>query len=138
MDPAELEGKTRAELLELCRARGLKATAWKRGRMEAALTGQDEPVEKTPKANVLAGQLEKRREERENGDAAAKRARENMLKRTGACQSTVCKAGCQAFELGEKDAFGWTMCLCGHTMWAHSPADQPAPEDGSRPAPQVV
>lgn len=126
MDPAELEGKTRAELLELCRSRGLKATAWKRDRMFAALTGQDEPVEKAPKKNVLADQLDARREER-SGEADAKKARENMLKRTGACQSTVCRAGCQEFELGEKDAFGWTMCLCGHTMWAHSPADQPAP-----------
>jgi hypothetical protein len=126
IDPAELEGKTRAELLELCRARGLKATAWKRDRMAAALTGQDEPVEKTPKANVLAGQLEAKRLEREDPGAEARKARESRLKRNGACQSrNGCR--CEAYEYARRDAFHWELCSCGHTQWAHAVAE-PAPD----------
>ncbi len=116
-----LAGKTRADLLELCRQAGFKATAWKRERMAAALTGAEEPP--APKANVLAGQLDKRREERETGDQAVAKALANRLKRTGACQSTVCAIQCQQYEEGHKDAFHWQLCTCGHTQWAHAVAE---------------
>jgi hypothetical protein len=122
LEPSELAGKTRAELLELCRARGLKATAWKRDRMHAALTGQDVPVPE-PRKNVLAGQLEARREENGSG-SDARRAAENREKRTGACQSLACSYGCEAYAFERRDAFGWHTCVCGHTQWGHAAGDQ--------------
>lgn len=123
LEPSELAGKTRADLLEMCRARGLKATAWKRDRMFAALTGQDEAMAPAPKKNVLASQLERKRDEAESGDAAVRKAQENMAKRTGKCLSTVCLLQCQAYEKGHKDAFHWQLCSCGHTQWAHAVAE---------------
>ena len=125
MDPAELEGKTRAELLELCRARGLKATAWKRDRMHAALTGQDEPVEKAPKKNVLAGQLEKRRDDAGSLDAERRKIKEQLALRTGHCLSkNGCKCG--AYVHGARDAFNWEICVeCGHCRWTHATVELP-------------
>lgn len=124
MDPSELTGKTRAELLEMCQARGLKASGWKRDRMYSALTGAEAP--ESTKKNVLADQLDKRREERETGDQVVAKALANRLKRTGRCLSTVCELECQGYEEGARDAFHWQLCTCGHTQWAHAEAEPEA------------
>lgn len=115
VEAAHLEGKSRAELLEYCKQAGLKATAWKRDRMHAVLTGVVDKTETTPVTAVIAEQLERR----ETGDLA-KRALELRLKRTGRCLSTVCDALCESYLAGVKDAFGWQLCECGHTQWAHA------------------
>lgn len=126
VEATELEGKTREQLLEMCRARGLAATAWRRERMHAVLTGAEEAPAPKPRAkadgggNALAAQLEQRRLEKGQQDQEAARARrEHLAKRTGRCLS---KNGCQceAYEPGKKDAFGWQMCECQHTDWSHA------------------
>lgn len=126
---AELEGMTRAQILDLCKARGLSATAWKRGRMIAVLTGQEEaPAASTrvkkESGNVLAQQLA-RRDQVVSEDISAK-----LAKRTGACQSaSACE--CTGYAKGRRDAFGWQMCVCQHTQWAHAvPAEPTEPADG--------
>lgn len=122
MDASELEGKTRADLLELCRARGLRATGWKRDRMFAALTGGEQPAAKrqvAPSAGTVPAA------KRGDGEVAAK-AREHRLQRTGACEAVVCKAACPAYEEVGKDDFGWHTCLCGHTQWAHQKTEAQA------------
>lgn len=127
----DLLEKSRAELLELCRAAGYKATAWKKETMIAVLTGQQSSsvagseagaaAAARPSGNALAKQLE-RREQNPTAEAKA-----NLAARNGACVSVTCvRAGtCTAYVPGEKDDFGWQMCLCGHTKWAHE-KDQPA------------
>lgn len=115
LEPALLEGKTRAELLTYCQQAGLKATAWKRDRMYGALTGAEPAEVKAPKVAVIADQLERR----EAGADAAK-ALEERLKRTGRCLSTACRDACGAYEAGGKDAFHWQLCACGHTQWSHA------------------
>lgn len=122
MTPEELAGKTRAQLLELCRARGLKATAWKRDQMYQALTGSlpEPPAGKAPGKNALASQLERRREAAEDGAAAAKKAKEALAQRNGHCAATGCT--CPSYQPVWRDAFGWECCHdCRHTRWAHSP-----------------
>ena len=123
LEPATIAGKTRAELLNLCRAVGLKATAWKRDRMAAVLTGEEQLPTPAAKADVKLTKPAPR-PLAEEGDAARKRALENRLKRTGKCLSTVCELACSAYEEGRLDAFHWQLCTCGHTQWAHAVPEQ--------------
>lgn len=125
MDPSELVGKTRAELLEMCRAAGFKATAWKRERMAAVLTGDE--VEVPTKKNVLAGQLEKRRDDAGALDAERRKIKEKLALRTGHCLSkNGCR--CEAYVPGGQDAFHWPICLtCAHTQHAHAKEEQCSP-----------
>ena len=124
--PAELEGKSRAELLEMCRARGLAATAWKKERMAQALLSGEEPAARATVGRVkdpspgalLATQLSARAAQ-EGRDAAVRRAREERLKRTGPCQSRN-GCACEVYEPAGSDAFGWQLCACQHTQWAHA------------------
>lgn len=112
---AGLAGMTRAQLLEICREKGHKATGWKRDQMLAVLESGEAPAAKA-KPNVLAAQME----QRETNDQAVLKAREHMLARTGRCVATVCRAACQSYEAAGKDAFNWQLCDCGHTQWAHA------------------
>lgn len=138
MSSEDLQGKTRAELLTFCQSRGFKATAWAKDRMLAALTGQDEPVESKPKKNVLAGQLEKRRDDAGSLDAERRKIKEQLALRTGHCLSkNGCK--CEAYVPGGHDAFHWPVCLtCTHTQHSHAEVDQPAPGNGSPEPTQAV
>lgn len=118
-DRAGLEGQTRAELLEICRGRGLHATAWKKERMLAALMGQDGPVAETKKDNVLASQLERRWDDAGSPSAERLKLEKELALRTGRCLSkNGCK--CEAYVVGMKDTFGWQMCECQHTNWSHA------------------
>lgn len=134
LEPSELAGKTRADLLEMCRARGLKATAWRKEQMFAALTGQDEPVEKAPKKNVLAGQLEKRRDDAGSLDAERRKLKEQLALCTGHCLSkNGCK--CEAYVPGDHDAFHWPICLtCSHTQHSHAKVEQCPPKQAAEAA----
>jgi len=128
VDPAELAGMGRAQLLELCRARGLAATAWKKERMAQALATGEAPRARPARAGAPAGaagirdQLAARREA-EGLDAAAAKARAKMEARTGRCLSAS-GCACEAWEAGMKDAHGWQLCECQHTQWTHAPAGQ--------------
>ena len=125
VDPAELEGKTREQLLGMCREAGLAATAWKRGRMLAVLTGAEPaPEPKRREANGVNLTNPAPRPLAEEGEAARRKALEQRQKRTGACQSTTCAMECPAYEEGRLDAFHWQLCTCGHTQWAHAEAGQ--------------
>lgn len=122
LDPGALEGKTRAELLDLCKARGLKASAWKRDRMFAELTGSEAPAAPVARENKLAQQLEAR----ETVSVASVQAR--LALRTGRCVSqSGCK--CEKYEADRKDAFGWQTCECGHTNWSHDIVEPGAAEE---------
>lgn len=154
MSPEELKGKTRAELLELCRARGMKATGWKRDRMFTELTGETPPPKPAsgPDRAAAAEAVAKKQEETEKPDPeAAKKAvkekqaetqdkveapatdkeaslHERMKARTGYCAAISC--ACASWFPNGMDANRfWPMCDCGHTQWVHA-----KPED-KRPAP---
>jgi hypothetical protein len=117
-DPADLEGRTREQVLALCREAGLAATAWKRGRMVAVLTG----AEPAPSPRARAVKITEPAERAPaSADAAVYLAKvlEQRRSRTGPCQATTCRAACQAYEEGARDAFRWQLCSCGHTQWAH-------------------
>lgn len=140
LDPAELAGKTREELLAMCRERGLAATAWKKGRMEQALLAGEAPapgrvarVKKTD--NALAQQLARRSEDGSR-DAELKKLRERLELHTGPCQSkNGCK--CEGWVPGGHDAFHWPICeTCTHTRHAHARVEQ-CPEP-SEPAAAAV
>ena len=127
LEKSELEPLTREQILEKCREAGLAATAWKRGRMIAVLTGEEPAPE--PKARRSEGvklTAPAPRPLSEDGDHAAKKALESRLKRTGACESLTCAIGCQGYEEGRKDAFHWQLCTCGHTQWAHAVGEKHA------------
>lgn len=115
---ADIEGKTRAELLEMCRARGLAATAWKKERMEQALLTGEQPARRPAREPAQRAAIAEQLEERESGAEAAKALASRLL-RTGRCLSTTCEIGCQGYEEGARDAFRWQLCTCGHTQWAH-------------------
>lgn len=123
MNPLEVEGKTRAVLLELCRERGLKATGWKRDRMVAALTGgvEPEPAKKPERARVQERQ-------RPDGQSSGPSLAEKLAERTGACEAQHCTERCETWEPGYKDSFGWQNCVCGHTQHVHAKAAPQAPE----------
>lgn len=136
MSPEELKGKTRAELLELCRARGMKATGWKRDRMFAELTGETPPPKPAsgPDRAAAAEAIAQKQEETEKPDsdvapkgAKAKSLKERLASRTGSCFAVGCK--CESWIPGEMDVNRlWHMCAdCTHTQWVHSVAEGPVP-----------
>lgn len=54
---------------------------------------------------------------REAGDNRAS-VLERLATRLGGCLSAS-GCSCEAWETGKKDAFGWQLCECQHTQWAH-------------------
>lgn len=115
---------TRAQLLGLCKQRGLKATAWKRGRMaeellklEGAAPEQEPPGQAEapqPEAGDDEGQSERETTPAENPDPSPRRSGWCTTAPMWSHQHWACRAaGCA--------------CPCHEPGW-----EQPAPPEGAR------
>ena len=137
MNPEELKGKSRAELLELCRARGMKATGWKKERMLQELGS---PAVETEKPDLEAAKKaieEKQAETQDKVEAPATgkeaSALERMKARTGHCAAIGCT--CEVWLPNGMDGNRfWPTCSCGHTQWVHAKPGEKRPEP---PKPQT-
>lgn len=142
MTAEELTGKSRADLLVLCQARGLKASGWKRDRMYEALTGTG-PAEVTkPDPKEVAAAIEERLDESENAQAATSNKKElamheRLKLQTGACIAIRCR--CEGWIPGGMDANRfWNVCDdCGHTQSVHERSDLPSAKKRGQDAPLV-
>lgn len=124
----DLAGKSRAELLELCKERGLKATGWKKERMLQELAGgsTEKPDPEAVKEAIKEKQAET--ETKAEAPATGKEAslQERMKSRTGYCVAIGCS--CEAWLPDGMDANRfWPMCSCGHSQWVHAPNGESRP-----------
>lgn len=126
----DLAGKSRAELLELCKERGLKATGWKKERMLQELGSPAIETEKPDPEAAKKAVEEKQAETQDKVEAPAtgKEAslQERMKARTGYCAAIGCTCESWLPEGMDVNRF-WPMCACGHTQWSHAPNGESRP-----------
>lgn len=133
----DLKGKSRADLLAICKERGYKATAWDKGKMLAVLTGEEAPpVSKTERKKKVEKAIKERKSSDSDEPAATGKeasTQERMKARTGYCAAIGC--ACEVWLPNGMDSNRfWPTCACGHTQWVHAKPEDKRPE----PEPQVA
>ena len=136
----DLKGKSRADLLAICKERGYKATGWDKGKMLAVLTGEEAPpVSKAERKKKIEKAIEERKSSGSDSDEPVTgkeaSAQERMKARTGHCAAIGCT--CEVWLPNGMDGNRfWPTCSCGHTQWVHAkPEDKrPEPQEASQVA----
>ena len=131
----DLKGKSRADLLAICKERGYKATGWDKGKMLAVLTGEEAPpVSKTERKKKVEKAIKERKSSGSDEPATGKEtsAQERMKARTGRCEAIGCT--CEVWLPNGMDGNRfWPTCACGHTQWVHAkPEDTSSEPQGYR------